>query len=74
MVTVDLREWREILTPCLMMPDPVASYVFFMNSLSDAKARIIEVLGKYGIPYVTFPDDDNIVVCRMRFVLEPRSS
>jgi hypothetical protein len=70
MVTVDLREWREILTPCPMMPEPVASYVFFVNSLSDAKARIIEVLGKYGMPYVTFPDDNNIVACRMRFVLD----
>jgi hypothetical protein len=70
MATVDLRDWRRILTPCPAVPEPVASYVFFVNNLSEARAKIVEVLGKYGMPYVAFPDENNIITCRMRFTLE----
>ena len=70
MATVDLRDWRRVLTPCPAVPEPVASYVFFVNNLSEARARITEVLGKYGMPYVAFPDENNIITCRMRFTLE----
>jgi hypothetical protein len=70
MATVDLRDWRRVLTPCPAVPEPIASYVFFVSSLSGAKAKIVEVLGKYGMPYVAFPDENNIITCRMRFILE----
>jgi hypothetical protein len=70
MATVDLRDWRRVLTPCPAVPEPVVSYVFFVNNLSEARARITEVLGKYGMPYVAFPDENNIITCRMRFALE----
>jgi hypothetical protein len=65
-----LRDWRRVLTPCPAVPEPIVSYVFFVNNLSEAKARIIEVLGRYGMPYVAFPDEDNIITCRMRFTLD----
>ena len=67
---VDLRDWRRILLPCPIFPEPVVSYVFFVNNLSEVRARIIEVLSKYGMPYVAFPDENNIITCRMRFILE----
>jgi len=70
MATVDLRDWRRILTPCPATPEPIVSYVFFVSSLSEAKAKITEVLGKYGMPYVFFPSDDNLITCRMRFILD----
>jgi len=70
MVTVDLRDWRRVLTPCPAVPEPVASYVFFVDSIDKAKAKIVEVLGKYGMPYVAFPDENNIITCRMRFILD----
>jgi hypothetical protein len=69
-MTIDLRDWRRILAPCPMLPEPVVSYVFFVNNLSETRARIIEVLSKYGMPYVAFPDENNIVSCRMRFILD----
>ena len=72
--TVDLRDWRKILTPCPMLPEPVVSYVFHVNSLSEVRARINEVLDKYGMPYVAFPDENNIVTCRMRFILDPNDN
>jgi len=56
--------------PCPMMPEPVVSYVFFVNNLSEAKAKIVEVLERYGMPYVAFPDENNIITCRMRFILD----
>jgi len=68
--TVDLRNWRQVLMPCPMMPEPVVSYVFFVNNLSEAKAKIVEVLERYGMPYVAFPDENNIITCRMRFILD----
>jgi len=67
---VDLRNWREILMPCPMMPEPIATYVFPVNSITEVKAKVINVLDKYGMPYVAFPDDNNIVSCRMRFILD----
>jgi len=70
MATVDLRDWRRVLTPCPAVPEPVASYVFFVDSIDKAKAKIVEVLGKYGMPYVAFPDENNIITCRMRFILD----
>jgi hypothetical protein len=70
MPNVDLREWRKILTPCPVLPEPVVSYVFHVNNLSEVRARIIEVLDKYGMPHVAFPDENNIVTCRMRFILD----
>jgi hypothetical protein len=69
-VTIDLRDWRRILAPCPVLPEPVVSYVFHVNKPSELKARIIEVLSKYGMPYVAFPDENNIVTCRMRFILD----
>jgi hypothetical protein len=69
--SVDLKEWRRVLTPCPMLPEPTVSYVFFVkNKLSEVRARIIEVLSRYGMPYVAFPDENNIIMCRMRFILE----
>jgi len=68
--SVDLRDWRQVLMPCPIMPEPVVSYIFHVDNLSEVKARIIEVLDKYGMPYVAFPDDNNIVTCRMRFILD----
>ncbi len=65
-----MRDWRRVLTPCPATPEPIASYVFFVSSLSGAKAKIVEVLDKYGMPYVAFPDENNIITCRMRFALE----
>jgi len=70
MPSVDLRDWRKILTPCPVLPEPVVSYVFHVNNLSEVRARIIEVLDKYGMPHVAFPDENNIVTCRMRFILD----
>ena len=70
MATVDLRDWRRVLTPCPAVPEPVASYVFFVDSIDKAKTKIVEVLGKYGMPYVAFPDENNIITCRMRFILD----
>jgi DNA-binding transcriptional ArsR family regulator len=70
MATVDLRDWRRILTPCPATPEPIASYVFFVSSLSETKAKIIEVLDKYNIPHVAFPDDDHLITCRMRFIFD----
>jgi len=46
--TINLRDWRKILTPCPAVPEPVVTYVFFVGSLDKAKAKITEVLGKYG--------------------------
>jgi len=70
MPSVDLRDWRKILTPCPVLPEPVVSYIFHVNNLSEVRARIIEVLDKYGMPHVAFPDENNIVTCRMRFILD----
>jgi len=67
---IDLRDWRKILTPCPAVPEPIITYVFFVNNLSETRIKIIEVLDKYGMPYVPFPDDNNIVTCRMRFILD----
>ena len=72
--TIDLRNWRQVLMPCPTTPEPIVSYVFFVNNLSEARTRIIEVLGKYGMHYVSFPNDDNIVTCRMRFILDREDS
>ena len=60
--------------PCPMMPEPVVSYVFHVNNLSEVRARIIEVLNRYGMPYVAFPDENNIITCRMRFILDPNDN
>ena len=65
-----MTEWKRLLLPCPAVPEPIITYVFFVSSLSEVKAKIIEVLGKYGMPYVSFPNDDNIVTCRMRFILD----
>ena len=46
--TIDLNGWRKILTPCPAVPEPVVTYVFFVDSLDKAKAKMTEVLGKYG--------------------------
>jgi len=46
--TINLRDWRKILTPCPAVPEPVVTYVFFVDSLDKAKAKITEVLGKYS--------------------------
>jgi len=67
---IDLRDWRKILTPCPAVPEPIITYVFFADSLDKAKAKITEVLDKYDMPYVPFPNDNNIVTCRMRFILD----
>jgi hypothetical protein len=68
--SIDLRDWRKVLTPCPAVPEPVVTYVFSVNNLSEARAKITEVLGRYGMPYVFFPSDDNIITCRMRFTLD----
>ena len=68
--SVDLRDWRQVLMPCPTMPEPIATYVFTANSITEAKAKVINVLDKYGIPHVAFPDDNNIVSCRMRFIFD----
>jgi len=57
--------------PCPLMPEPTVSRIFHVDSISEMRMRIIEVLERYGIPYVTFPDENNIVSCRMRFILDP---
>jgi hypothetical protein len=67
--TIDLNGWRKILTPCPAVLEPIITYVFFVNNLGETRTKITEVLDKYGMPYVPFPDDDNIVTCRMRFIL-----
>ncbi len=67
---IDLRDWRKILTPCPAVPEPIITYVFFVNNLSETRTKITEVLDKYDIPYVPFPNDNNIVTCRMRFILD----
>jgi hypothetical protein len=69
-----MTEWKRLLLPCPAVPEPIITYVFFVNNLSETKARIIGVLGKYGMPYVSFPNDDNIVTCRMRFILDREDS
>ena len=56
--------------PCSTTPEPIASYVFFVNSLSEAKAKIIEVLDRYNMPHVAFPDDNHLITCRMRFIFD----
>ena len=68
--TIDLNGWRKILTPCPAVLEPIITYVFFVNNLGETRTKITEVLDKYGMPYVSFPDDDNIVTCRMRFILD----
>jgi hypothetical protein len=68
--TIDLRNWRQVLMPCPTTPEPVATYVFFVNSLDKAKAKIIETLGKYNMPHVAFPDDNHLITCRMRFIFD----
>ena len=68
--SIDLKDWRKILSPCPVLPEPVVSYIFHVNNLSEVRARIIEVLDKYGMPHVAFPDENNIVTCRMRFILD----
>jgi hypothetical protein len=65
-----MSEWERLLLPCPTTPEPIASYVFFVNSLSETKAKIIEVLDKYNMPHVAFPDDDHLITCRMRFVFD----
>ena len=66
----DLRDWRKVLTPCPIPIEPTSVYVFFVDSLRDARARIIEVLDRYGMPYAFYPDDKYIVTCRMHFSFE----
>jgi len=56
--------------PCPVTPEPIATYVFSVNSITEAKTRIIEVLDKYGMPYVAFPDDNHLITCRMRFIFD----
>jgi hypothetical protein len=68
--SINLRDWRKILTPCPAVPEPVVTYVFFVDSIDKAWARITEVLGRYAMPYVAFPDENNIITCRMRFTLD----
>jgi len=68
--TIDLRSWRQVLMPCPTTPEPIVSYVFFVNSLSESKAKIIEILDKYNMPHVAFPDDDHLITCRMRFIFD----
>jgi len=65
-----MTEWEWLLLPCPAIPEPIITYVFSMNNLSEVRTRIIEVLDKYGMPYVAFPDENNIITCRMRFILD----
>ena len=69
--SIDLRDWRRILAPCPVAPMPTITYVFNVISLSEPKTKVVEVLKKYDIPHVFFPNDDNILTCRMRFIFFP---